>query len=717
MVSTVIDILNARLQLTGFFHTLYCLVEKKKEERDGGDFVFPAQYVGGGDLQMIEFDSAGFAYFRKDGEITQSIVDNDFGQSQWYEVTIPLKLVAMVNRSDVGGDTAFSPDALARQLASSLTFKNGDLRTALTAAKTQVNAANWITDPEQIWSDETEGTGVLEPDYSRAFIAMSVTVTVTADERCIQNLCEADTDILHIFDFCKPATVARLTDVQVDCLLSALPFPCPPATYTLINTAQPPDTLDSGSIPSGGDLPIIAPPATVRLVDTDDNELLQDSIPSGVQTDVTAPDATLKLNNSLTTYPIRSGELYNMLVRLNGQVPQTFSYTPGTKTLDVISPPCADGTVEINGDAVANVPSGGLVNIMVEQDGNPVGAFDPNSNSWVIPPCGAGGSVSLAVSNTNPQVGSTITLTATATGFTPTDYLFFVRQGNNLILIGENSTGVLNWQVNLLGTFTVFVQADDNTVGSFNVGGSSVTSSSSTITAGLQLWLHPALSGIVPPNYPDISGFNRDGTLVNSPTVITGSGGYVEFNGVNQAVENIGGLADFAFIQNTLQFTIGAWVYATDLTGRNPVVANTVTGAEKGFFLICPETVGSSPVGSFTKAIWISITRGVSNNTVNLRSNNNIITTVGWNYITVTMNGLGTGQIYLNGQPITTTQIIQGTAALSTGDSSRTLSVGRVTNSTTFFTGRIAPVQIYDRALTAQEVEDNFDADKFQYGF
>jgi hypothetical protein len=162
---------------------------------------------------------------------------------------------------------------------------------------------------------------------------------------------------------------------------------CPPATFTLINTATPPATLDSGSIPSGGDLPIIAPPATVRLVDTDDNELLQDSVPSGVMTDVTAPDATLKLNNSLTTYPIRSGELYNMLVRLNGQVPQTFSYTPGTKTLDVISPPCADGTVDINGDQVATVASGGLVNIMVEQDGNPVGAFDPNSNSWVIPSC------------------------------------------------------------------------------------------------------------------------------------------------------------------------------------------------------------------------------------------------------------------------------------------------------------------------------------------
>jgi len=117
----------------------------------------------------------------------------------------------------------------------------------------------------------------------------------------------------------------------------------PDATYTLINTATPPATLDSGTIPSGGDLPITAPPVTVKLVDTDDNELAQVTAPSGVQTDVTAPDATLKLNNSPTTYPIRSGELYNMLVRRNGTLPVTFSFTPSTKTLNFIAPEPLDG--------------------------------------------------------------------------------------------------------------------------------------------------------------------------------------------------------------------------------------------------------------------------------------------------------------------------------------------------------------------------------------
>jgi len=659
MVEQIITYLNAKLATTGHFHTTYCLVEKKREPREDGDVVYPATYTGAGELEMVEFDAAGFAYFRKDGDITQAVEGNEFGQKQLYSITIPLRLVAMVRRQDIVTDDAYSPDRLARDIATLLTFKNGDLRTGLNANRVLVTAANWQTDPEQIWSDETEGTGRIEPNYSRAFIAMSVTVEVLADEGCIRNACEFDPDILHLFDFCKPSVVARLTERQVECLLHALPFPCEDATFTLINTATPPATLDSGSIPSGGSDVIVAPAVTV----------LRDGLP--------------------------------------------FAVEPSGGTVDVPSN-CADATVELNGDEVATVASGGTVNIMVEQDGNPVGAFDPNTNSWVIPPCATGGSVSLAISDNTPPVGSTITLTATA-NFAATNYYFFARQGNDLYQIGENSTGVLNWQVNLLGTFTVFVQADDNTEGSFNVGGNSVTSTSTTITAGLQLWLHPALSGIVPPNYPDISGFNRNGTLVNSPTVITGSGGYVEFNGVNQSIENIGGLADFSFIQNTLQFTIGAWVYVTDLTGRNPAVANTTTAAERGFMFYALDT--SVLAGGVTKAMVFQITRGVAGQALLFKSNDNVITSVGWNYVAFTMNGLGTGQFYLNGQPITTTTAHSGTPALSTGDSSRTMSVGRITGFSFFLTGRIAPVQIYNLALTAQEVEDNFDADKFQYGF
>jgi len=293
MVEQIITYLNAKLTATGHFHTTYCLVEKKREPREDGDVVYPATYTGAGELEMVEFDAAGFAYFRKDGDITQAVEGNEFGQKQLYNVTIPLRLVAMVRRQDIVTDDAYSPDRLARDIATLLTFKNGDLRTGLNANRVLVTAANWQTDPEQIWSDETEGTGRIEPDYSRAFIAMSVTVEVLADEGCIRNACEFDPDILHLFDFCKPSVVARLTDRQVECLLDALPFPCEPATFTLINTATPSATLDSGSIPSGGSDVIVAPAVTVIAANSLNTQIGPTvTPPSGGSDVIPLPDVT-----------------------------------------------------------------------------------------------------------------------------------------------------------------------------------------------------------------------------------------------------------------------------------------------------------------------------------------------------------------------------------------------------------------------------------------
>jgi hypothetical protein len=190
---------------------------------------------------------------------------------------------------------------------------------------------------------------------------------------------------------------------------ATVPVNAPDVELTGDNGAN--HTYPLGSVPSGVPATVAVQPATVRLVDTDDNELAQVTAPSGVETEVAAPDATLKLNNSLTTYPIRSGELYNMLVRLNGQVPQTFSYAPLTKTLNVLSP-----------------------------------------------------LVTLAVSNTTPNVGDTITLTATATGFTATSYTFYLTDGVNIILLSEAQvSNILNYTVVLSGGWEVRVLATDGT--------------------------------------------------------------------------------------------------------------------------------------------------------------------------------------------------------------------------------------------------------------
>jgi len=326
---------------------------------------------------------------------------------------------------------------------------------------------------------------------------------------------------------------------------------------------------------------------------------------------------------------------------------------------------------------------------------------------------GGGGSVSVEVSNTAPDFGDVITIDATATGFTPDNYLFFARQGSEVHFIGENATGTIDWTVDFVGEFSVFVQADNGSLGAFNVGGNTVTSAQTIVTSNLQLWLDPFRSNVVAPSYPDLSGLSRDGTLVNSPTFVAGTldpngGGYVELNGINQAIENIGSISDFSFIQNTRVFTVAAWIYVTDLVGENWIFGNTASSTEKG------SSLRLTSVGGYTKALRFQLWNGVAGQVKDIYTNDNIITSVGWNYVAITMNGTGTEQFYLNGTPITTNAT--GSDNLPTGNSSRTLSVGRTTGFSSYFTGRIAPVQIYDRALSGADVTQNFDADKARYG-
>jgi len=78
---------------------------------------------------------------------------------------------------------------------------------------------------------------------------------------------------------------------------------------------------------------------------------------------------------------------------------------------------------------------------------------------------GGGGSISsLVVSDTTPNFGDTVTITATATGLTPTSYLFFAYQGTTITFIAEQAGNVVNWSVTLLGAFDIYVLGTDGSI-------------------------------------------------------------------------------------------------------------------------------------------------------------------------------------------------------------------------------------------------------------
>lgn len=328
----------------------------------------------------------------------------------------------------------------------------------------------------------------------------------------------------------------------------------------------------------------------------------------------------------------------------------------------------------------------------------------------------AGASLAVTVSDTTPDVGDTITITATASGFTPTSYLFYAQQGGQLFQLAEQAGNVLNWTVNIVGTFKIFVNATDSPTGVFNAGGLDVTSTAVIITANIQLWQDPFLSNVVPPSYPDLSPFARTGTMVNSPTFVAGTlapngGGYTQFNGVDEYI-SVGTTADFSFIQNTLTFTIEAWVKVNNPSARNWFMGNTATSSHKGFVFVL-ETEGSLTA---TKQLHVRMLNGsgITASVLVVRTADNAITDTNWHHICCTMNGLGTGQWYLDGVALNTFQT--GTYTLPTGNSTNVLEIGKVGGFSLYYAGLIGPLRIYSAPLSAAQVLNNFNADRARYG-
>jgi hypothetical protein len=134
------------------------------------------------------------------------------------------------------------PTRLAEDIANAFTGTHNDLKVLLKANSVSVRVSSIDTDITRVWAAEFQGTGVSDPNYTRVMFALNVGVTVIGDRRCWESECEYDPDILHLFDFCKAGTVARLTPAQIACLETAI-CETPPTLCEQLAEVQPDDVV------------------------------------------------------------------------------------------------------------------------------------------------------------------------------------------------------------------------------------------------------------------------------------------------------------------------------------------------------------------------------------------------------------------------------------------------------------------------------------------
>ena len=227
------------------------------------------------------------------------------------------------------------------------------------------------------------------------------------------------------------------------------------------------------------------------------------------------------------------------------------------------------------------------------------------------------------------------------------------------------------------------------------------------VTDSLVLYLDAANTRSYPGSgtaWNDLSRSGNNGTLVNGPTFNSANGGSIVFDGIN----------DFVNLPEITpnRFTLSCWFRATgapstnDSFGGNLIISN-------------PQLFGNVIQYSFAYS-WSSqrIYFAVQSNGGGVStSNNTILRNTVYNAV-----GIYTGtqlQIYING--ILTNSISWSTNPIypTTGD--RSARIGTWNNPsqpsfTRFFNGNIYQASIYNRALSPQEVLQNYNATKSRYG-
>lgn len=211
-----------------------------------------------------------------------------------------------------------------------------------------------------------------------------------------------------------------------------------------------------------------------------------------------------------------------------------------------------------------------------------------------------------------------------------------------------------------------------------------------TVTSGLVLELDAGNIKSYPTTgttWFDKSGNARNGTLINGPTFNTGSLGSIVFDGVDDFVTgSLPILADF-----TISYAVNSTTISSALV-YYPLGLNFSGSANGG--------------GVYFGGTFASLTTGIYDGTNTISSSISVAANT-WYIVTATRSS-NVGSIYVNG-------ILRGTGTISISNVLN-YTIAKRTDNFWPYGGRISYTQIYNRALSASEVQQNFNATRARFG-
>ena len=195
--------------------------------------------------------------------------------------------------------------------------------------------------------------------------------------------------------------------------------------------------------------------------------------------------------------------------------------------------------------------------------------------------------------------------------------------------------------------------------------------------------------------WTDISRGGNNGTLVNGPTFNSGNGGSIVFDGTNDYCQTVSNP-----ITNNSSFTLAGWFNLTTL-GVRPLIDGGNLGSGLGGYTLSIDN---------SNRIYMACDAGYKTITTSINVNQ-------WYYIVgvATFGTPYTINIYVN------TNLGTTFASSNSNSMTNTLNYVRLGQAiagrgTRSYIGNIAQTQIYNRALSQQEITQNYNSLKSRFG-
>ena len=208
-------------------------------------------------------------------------------------------------------------------------------------------------------------------------------------------------------------------------------------------------------------------------------------------------------------------------------------------------------------------------------------------------------------------------------------------------------------------------------------------------------------------NWQDLSGNSNTGTLINSPTFSNTNRGSITTDGIDDYI-NLGNAPSIKM--GTSNFTISTWV---------KILTQTGTATFKGVITSKQSPAAAAGYGfywnnSVNKFLW---------STANGSSSSEIFTTNTWsslvntwaNIVMIRQSGAtNNGHFYING----VYESLLSAATVLNVDTTTNMTIGNTADffSSYWFTGTYGIMQIYNRALSATEILQNYNATRTRFG-